>query len=396
MSASLLYATRSFLPSASANAVQSAHMAATLARAVPGTVAIYRTPTKSAESRGHFSPFGVEPPPACIAVRCYPRFEHSHVYVLRFLSIFRRFGSLKPLVYTRSARLSWAAACAGLPLVLELHDPLIPLRRRWLRHLHRTGRLPAVVATTHRLRDDLISEVDLPPDRILVAGGAACPKLAAVRPSEKADGGGFHVGYAGSALQGKGVEQVIACARILTDYTFHLIGPSLKECQRLCPIPANLRFHGYCSAPEVMARIKSMDALLLPNQRSVIIRSGADIGQHTSPLKLFEYLASGCPIVASDLPVFQNILKDGENALLAPPEDTPAFCAALRALQTQPALARRLGEVARKDFLENHTWSHRVDRILRFIRSLHLPLPDSPSSSVRAHRDHAVTSGRPR
>lgn len=395
MSASLLYATRSFLPSPSANAVQSAHMAATLAHRVPGTVAIYRTPTQSTGGKAHFGAFGVEAPPACMAVRCNPRLEHSHLYVLRFLSIFRRFRSSKPLVYTRSARLSWAAASAGLPFVLELHDPLIPLRRRWLRHLHKSGRLPAVVATTARLRDDLVKEVGLSPAQILVAGGAACEKLADVPPLQKPADGGFHVGYAGSALRGKGVEQVIACARILTDCTFHLIGPSEKECQGMRPLPANLRIHGYCPAPEVMARIKSMDALLLPNQRSVIIRSGADIGQHTSPLKLFEYLASGRPIVASDLPVFHNILKDRENALLAPPQDTLAFCNALRQLRSQPALAHELGEVARKDFLENHTWHHRVDRILRFIRSQNLPLPDSPPSSFGPQSDYAVASDKP-
>ena len=53
--------------------------------------------------------------------------------------------------------------------------------------------------------------------------------------------------------------------------------------------------------------------LVLPNPASAISSA------FTSPLKLFEYMASGRPIVASDLPSLREVLRDGENALLVAP-----------------------------------------------------------------------------
>ena len=55
------------------------------------------------------------------------------------------------------------------------------------------------------------------------------------------------------------------------------------------------------------------DVLALPNPSSAISR------EFTSPLKLFEYMASGRPIVASDLPSLREVLADGRNALLVEP-----------------------------------------------------------------------------
>ena len=55
--------------------------------------------------------------------------------------------------------------------------------------------------------------------------------------------------------------------------------------------------------------------LVLPNPASAIST------HFTSPLKLFEYMAAGRAIVASDLPAIREVLRDGENALLVTPGD---------------------------------------------------------------------------
>ena len=86
----------------------------------------------------------------------------------------------------------------------------------------------------------------------------------------------------------------------------------------------------------------------------------------SSPLKMFEYLAAGVPIVAADLPVFREILVHGKNALLFPPGDATALAAAVRRLAEDPGLSRRLGERARRD-AEGFTYARRARRILDFI-----------------------------
>jgi glycosyltransferase involved in cell wall biosynthesis len=371
----LLYATRSLLPGHTANALQSAHMACALDHLHPeGFTTVYRSPVPSADPVSHFAAIGLTPPFRTRAIGCLPSpFGWSQLDLLAF----RAFFLAQPrdaVVYTRSSRVSWAAVSAGLITFIELHDPLTPFSTAWLRHLQHTGHLPGIIVTTARLKTDLMAALpDFDADRILVAGNAG-PASALTLPARPLRSRvEFNVGYAGSAFCGKGVEVLLACAARMPDVAFHVIGPDEALCSKRGALTANIVFHGHKTNPETIGLLKSMDALLLPNQRSVIIRSGADIGAHTSPLKLFEYLATGRPIVASDLPVFQGILRHQENALLASPEDVDGFCRQLRRVQHEPALGQRLGERARLEFAAGHTWEHRAERILNFITPL-MPL----------------------
>jgi glycosyltransferase involved in cell wall biosynthesis len=83
-----------------------------------------------------------------------------------------------------------------------------------------------------------------------------------------------------------------------------------------------------------------------------------------SPLKLFEYMAWGKPILCSDLPVLREVIEDRRNGLLLPPDDPAKWVAALNRLVANPAEGERLGKNARSDFLTRHTWRQRADRVL--------------------------------
>jgi glycosyltransferase involved in cell wall biosynthesis len=83
-----------------------------------------------------------------------------------------------------------------------------------------------------------------------------------------------------------------------------------------------------------------------------------------SPLKLFEYMSWGKPILCSDLPVLREVIEDGRNGLLLPPDDPTAWAAALCRLMDNPDEGERLGNKARADFLARHTWRQRANRVL--------------------------------
>jgi glycosyltransferase involved in cell wall biosynthesis len=80
---------------------------------------------------------------------------------------------------------------------------------------------------------------------------------------------------------------------------------------------------------------------------------------------MFEYMSTGKPIISSDLPVLREVLVHEQNALLVPPDDVDAWEAAVRRLQSHPALAARLGERAREDLMQDYTWRSRVEKVLR-------------------------------
>lgn len=75
-----------------------------------------------------------------------------------------------------------------------------------------------------------------------------------------------------------------------------------------------------------------------------------------SPMKLFEYMASGTAVVASDIGQLAEVIQDGKNGLLVPPGDVSAMKKALETLLENPDLCNRLAVQAREDVVLNHSW----------------------------------------
>ena len=103
------------------------------------------------------------------------------------------------------------------------------------------------------------------------------------------------------------------------------------------------------------------DVLVLPNTAQAAISR-----EHTSPLKLFEYMAAGRPIVASDLPSLREVLRHGDNAWLMQPDDPAALAQGIQHLLAEPALAARLAAQAQEE-VQAYTWEQRAANILRFV-----------------------------
>ena len=95
----------------------------------------------------------------------------------------------------------------------------------------------------------------------------------------------------------------------------------------------------------------------------------AQFARYTSPLKLFEYMAAACAIVASDLPGWSDVLQNGETALLVPPDDIVAWSDAINSLRNDSELREHLGRNARERALAKYTWSQRAEAILSHIQS---------------------------
>ena len=117
---------------------------------------------------------------------------------------------------------------------------------------------------------------------------------------------------------------------------------------------------------EVADLLRGADVLVLPNPPSAIST------QFTSPLKLFEYMAVGRPIVASDLPAIREVLEDNVTALLVPGGDAAAIAAAVRRLIDDPALAARLARGAALA-VRDYSWDRRAERIETLLRQVASP-----------------------
>ena len=105
------------------------------------------------------------------------------------------------------------------------------------------------------------------------------------------------------------------------------------------------------------------DVLVMPYSSGVMIRDGTEAGEFTSPLKLFEYMAAGKPVVATGVPSVLEILRPGENSVITPPDDEEEFVRVLGLVLADSELRARISEGARSDAAE-YTWEKRVEKII--------------------------------
>jgi len=107
---------------------------------------------------------------------------------------------------------------------------------------------------------------------------------------------------------------------------------------------------------EVPGMLASMDVGVAPYPRLARF--------YFSPLKVYEYMAAGLPVVASDVGQLAELIEDGVNGLLYPPGNPSALATALDRLRCAPEVRARLGRAARATVLRDHTWSAVVQQIL--------------------------------
>ncbi len=237
-----------------------------------------------------------------------------------------------------------------------------------------------VLTVTHHMADMLIA-LGVPSERVLVvpdgiraARFAAMPGQAEARAALGLPLEAFIVGYMGrlhTLNMGKGVDDLIGAIARLPERALHLLligGPEdMVAAYRAQWVALGLpveRFHapGQIPAAEVPRALAAFDVAAMPFPWT------EHFAYYASPVKLFEYMASGRAIVATDLPSTAEIVRDGETALLVPPSDVDALAAALARLQDDPSLRARLAENARRLVYERYTWAARAARILAFVQ----------------------------
>ncbi|MGW8249642.1 MAG: glycosyltransferase, partial [Anaerolineales bacterium] len=290
------------------------------------------------------------------------------------------------LLYTRLPQAAAIASLIGMPVIYEMHDipqgslgPLILglfLRGRGRRRL---------VVITRSLLDDLVDKLAVPaeppftivaPDGVDLSRYANLPEKPEARrlvgeslgqdlPSEV-----FLAGYTGHLYRGRGVEMLLEIASRLPDMGFLLAGGEPQDVERLVmqiqqKHLRNVIATGFIPNAELPVYQAACDVLLMPYQRHVAASSGGDIVGYLSPMKLFEYLACGRPILSSDLPVLREVL-DGDTAVLLPPEDPVSWVEGLRGLCSDAGRRDELGKQARYK-AEQYTWEGRAQRILEGI-----------------------------
>jgi len=239
------------------------------------------------------------------------------------------------------------------------------------------ARVGSVIAITPQLGEDLIRRRGARPERMLVAHDGIrlarfvkLPTQAAARRQIGWQESAFIVGYVGRLRMigmDKGVGTLVrALAQVEGAHLALVGGPeemaaALRRQWLELGLPRDrFLYAGQVPPADVPHYMRALDVCAMPHPPT------RQFARYTSPLKLFEYMASGRAIVASDLPAWSDVVRHEESALLVPPADSAALAGAIERLCRDPALRERLAERARERVL-HYTWSARAEKILAHI-----------------------------
>ena len=288
----------------------------------------------------------------------------------------------------------------GVPHVLEVNAPLAEEQERMrgleLKEMARAterriwNTTDAVIVVSQRLAETVAS-CGVPAARIHVLPNAVDPRR--FSPGAAADTvpmavrervrGRCVIGFVGSLKPWHGVETLFeAFARLLLRrFAVHLIivgdGPGRESLERLASergLAEDVTFAGAIAHADIPAWLSIMDVATAPYAPQPDF--------YFSPLKLFEYMAAGVPVVAGRIGQLDELLQHERNALLHAPGDATALTFELERLVRDPILRRRIGLAGREGMSEERTWRGHARRIEALVRSISADKP-RPTSAMR-------------
>ncbi len=286
-------------------------------------------------------------------------------------SAVRRARALEPdVLYVWPLQSAVQGLLAGLPVLLELHDnpsgsfgPLwlrlfitLPGRKRLLPitdALRRVLRLPVKQTVTSPDGVDLERYFSLP-DPEEARRKLGLPAVTTVLCS-------------GHLYEGRGADLFLALAGKFPQISFVWVGGRPADVVKWAARAdrqgsTNLTFTGFVPNEQIPLYQSAADVLLMPYQRVVATSSGGNTADICSPMKMFEYMATGRPILSSDLPVLHEVL-DESTAVFCPPDDLGCWESALAGLLSDENLQQTLGQRAR-EAVQRYSWLERAKRSL--------------------------------
>lgn len=216
-------------------------------------------------------------------------------------------------------------------------------------------------------------EQRFPPDRCIILRNF--PRLedfgapdALPAPAETVD----RLIYAGGISNIRGIFEMLDALALLppdVPARLDLLGkfqpPGLLSEAEQHPGWVRVDYQGWCSRDEVMqqmARARAGLVLFHPDRAHLM----------AEPNKLYEYMAAGLPVVASDMPHYRRIVEEAGCGLLVDPMDPAAIAEAIRWMLEHPSEAREMGARGRRLIREKYHWEAEAERLVAFYRRLGL------------------------
>jgi len=286
-----------------------------------------------------------------------------------FYLIFRK----SDIIYTRD-KFFLPSLFFGKKLIYEVHT----FPKKYFLYSSYLKKTKGIIVITEKLKN-LFLKQGVTQNKILVAPDGVDLQMFNVEEKKEEYRKEFNlpqnkkiIGYVGrleTMEKEKGIDTLIKAFRILSEKFNNLFlcivgGPKeriieYENLARQMKIKEKVKFLDQVRHALIPKLLKSFDILVMPYPWT------EHYAFYMSPLKLFEYMASKRPIIASDLPSIREILNEN-NAILVKPDNPGVLAQGIKKVLQDPELFVKISNQAFKD-VQNYTWRRRTEKIIKFI-----------------------------
>jgi glycosyltransferase involved in cell wall biosynthesis len=272
------------------------------------------------------------------------------------------------IVHTRDWNFVKAAIKNGIPAIYEQHHHE---DKKFEPEIVRNPLFQIAVTVADTVRDSMIQN-GMPPEKVVTMHNGF-NHLFLARQTEYSqnwrqklltDGRQYLAVYAGGLYPFKGVDMLVDVAEKLPDVQFAIAGGSESQVtayQQLAKDKQvnNINFLGYLPQNQLASLLQAADILTHPHCLT-------EAATFTSPLKFFDYMASGTPIVATEIPSMIEFKSANIAATWCAPDNPHHFAQSIRySLAKYPRQVE--GYTETMDFVKQFSWENRIEKILSYV-----------------------------
>ena len=370
----IVYIAPSIIPSASANSVHIMKMCEAFAQNNVSVKLLVPSTTNNLGLGGEYEFYGV-----CNNFKIIRNKFVTNApvgiwnYIFAFSSILYAIYTKSDVIFTRNPIVSFFCIIFRKRHILEMHDEMrsVSFKLFKLFKLFKSKMILKFLVISKPLKGLYLKEFDIEPNKVLVLpDGVNYEQFIKINVKKPLQNEVVGIGYIGSLYKGRGIDVILNLAKNIPSCKFKIYGGSPEEASLVKTHIdkkniKNIFIHQHIPNKEVPEKLCEQDILLMPYQRKVQERGGGDTAKWMSPMKMFEYMASGRVIVSSDLPVIREVLNEN-NSYLVDPENIQEWINVIKEIINNKDMAIDKADKAKEDVLQ-YTWHDRAKQIIRSI-----------------------------
>lgn len=192
------------------------------------------------------------------------------------------------------------------------------------------------------------------------------PRLDALPEPSDFAGKANEVCYIGGIFHSRGAVEIVKAIG-LTNYRMNLAGNYSPESLR----DELVQLEGWSKVNELgFVNRKGIADVLTRSKAGLVTLHPTRSYVEALPIKMFEYMAAGIPVIASDFPMWRDIVIKNDCGVCVDPMDPEAIAAAITTILNDEAAAKRMGENGRTAVLNHYTWETEAAKLVAFYNTL--------------------------